>query len=192
MTCAHCNREIHDEAAFCQFCGAGQQRRASAAAAKPLRRSLIDCRLGGVCGGIARYLDTDPVFIRVAWVVLSIVPGTLLLGVLAYIVAWIIVPEAEPGTEAPGTGRRRVERSATDVTIAGVCGGIAAYFALDATAVRVAWVLLSIFPGLIVCGVLAYAAAWLIMPPAAAPLGTEPGSPPSAPEPDPAPAGSAE
>lgn len=191
MICARCNREIDDEAAFCQSCGADQRRRASAAAVKPLRRSLIDCRIGGVCGGIARYLDTDPVFIRVAWVVLSIVPGTLLLGVLAYIVAWIIVPEAEPGTEAPKTGRR-LERSATDVTIAGVCGGTAAYFALDATVVRVVWVLLSIFPGVIVFGLLAYAAAWLIMPPAAAPLATEPGSPPSAPEPDPAPAGSAE
>ena len=191
MTCAHCNREIPDVAAFCQFCGAGQQRRASAAATKPLRRSLIDCRLGGVCGGIARYLDTDPVFIRVAWVILSIVPGTLLLGLLAYVVAWIIVPEAEPGTEAPSTGRR-IERSATDVTIAGVCGGIAAYFALDATAVRVAWVLLSIFPGLIICGLLAYLAAWLIMPPGAEPLAATPAGPPPASEPDPAAAGTAE
>ena len=187
MTCKSCHREIPDEASYCLFCG----RRQGASAAlfpKPLRRSLADRKLAGICGGIARYLDTDPVFIRVAWVILSIVPGTILLGVLAYVVAWIIVPEAEPGSEPVAVGAQRMQRSAGNVTVAGVCGGIAEYFAVDVTAVRVLWVLLSIFPGFVVCGLFAYAAAWFIMPEAT----VIPVTPPPAPSADPAPAAGAE
>ncbi len=185
MTCRHCHREIQDEASYCMYCG----RRQAASATlfpKPLRRSQVDRRLAGVCGGMARYLDTDPVFIRLAWIILSIVPGTVLLGVLAYVVAWIIVPEAEPGTEPIVVGAKRLQRSAGNITVAGVCGGIAEYFAIDVTAVRVLWVLLSIFPGVVVLGMFAYAAAWFIMPaatviPAAAP---SPPPPPPAASPD--------
>ena len=45
--------------------------------------------------------------------------------------------------------------------IAGVCGGIAEYFDIDPTVVRLAWVLLSLFVG---CGILAYIIALIIMP----------------------------
>ena len=188
MTCTHCRREIPDEASYCLYCGRRQGASASLFP-KPLRRSRVDSRLAGVCGGIARYLDTDPVFIRVAWIILSIVPGSVLLGVLAYIVAWIIVPEAEPGSEPIVVGAKRLQRSAGNVTVAGVCGGIAEYFAVDVTAVRVLWVLLSIFPGLVVLGLFAYAVAWFIMPePTVVPVQT----PPPAPSTDAAPAGGAE
>ena len=184
MTCTHCHRDIPDEASFCLFCG----RRQGASATifpKPLRRSRVDSRLAGVCGGIARYLDTDPVFIRVAWIILSIVPGSVLLGVLAYVVAWIIVPEAEPGTEPIVVGGKRMQRSAGNVTVAGVCAGIAEYFAVDVTAVRVLWVLLSIFPGFVICGIFAYAAAWFIMPEAKViPAGATASTPPPPPSPD--------
>lgn len=172
MTCTQCHREIQDEASYCMFCGRRQG--ASGLFPKPLRRSRVDVRVAGVCGGIARYLDTDPVFIRVAWIILSVVPGTVVLGVLAYVVAWIIVPEAEPGTEPIVLGAKRLERSTGQVAVAGVCGGIADYFAVDVTAVRVLWALLSIFPGVVIFGLFAYALAWFIMPaatvmPAAAP-----------------------
>jgi len=174
------------------FCG---RRRGPSATLfpKPLRRSQVDCRLAGVCGGIARYLDTDPVFIRVAWIILSIVPGTILLGILAYIVAWIIVPEAEPGSEPVVVGAKRLHRSADDITVAGVCGGIAEYFTVDVTAVRVVWLLLSIFPGFVVFGLLAYATAWFIMPQATVvPAAAPPSTPPPPPSQDPAPAASPE
>lgn len=49
---------------------------------------------GGVCGGIARYLDVDPVLLRVAAVALMLSGG---LGVLAYLIAWAVIPEAETG-----------------------------------------------------------------------------------------------
>ena len=153
-----------DAAAFCQSCGARREPEDRPA----LRRSHVDRQIAGLCGGIARYLDVDPVFVRVLWVVLTIVPGTILLGVLAYAVGWLIVPEAAYGTEPIITsgvgGRKRLQRSTTDVTIGGVCGGIAEYFQVDATAVRLLWVVLSVFPGLIVGGLLVYVLVWLIMP----------------------------
>ena len=181
MTCTSCHREIADEAFYCQFCGRRQGARATLFP-KPLRRSQADRKLAGICGGIARYLDTDPVFIRVAWVILSIVPGTILLGVLAYVVAWIIVPEAEPGSEPVIVGAKRMLRSADNVTVAGVCGGLAEYFTVDVTAMRILWVLLSIFPGFVICGLFAYAAAWFIMPPATV---LQAAAPPPTPPPDP-------
>lgn len=55
---------------------------------------------------------------------------------------------------------RKLTKSLHDKKISGVCGGIAEYFEIDATIVRVAWVLLSIlstgFPGLILYIILAF------------------------------------
>ncbi|MBT8402075.1 MAG: PspC domain-containing protein [Rhodothermia bacterium] len=54
---------------------------------------------------------------------------------------------------------RKLVRSSSDKMVAGVCGGIADYFGLDSTLVRVGYVLLSLlsaaFPGLIVYLILA-------------------------------------
>jgi len=44
----------------------------------------------GVCGGIGEYLGIDPTVVRLLWVVFSVMGGA---GLLAYIVAAIIVPE---------------------------------------------------------------------------------------------------
>jgi len=65
-----------------------------------LTRSSADYKIGGVCGGIAEYLDTDPTLVRVIWAVLAVVPGCFVGGVLAYLAAWIIVPKA-PSLAAP-------------------------------------------------------------------------------------------
>lgn len=171
MICTHCRREIPDDAAFCQFCGGAQQTTDDASGKRLLRRSRVERQISGVCGGIARYFETDPVFVRAAWVVLTIVPGAILLGVVAYLVAWLIIPEAALGSETlPASGgasswrSKRLSRSVSDQKIGGVCGGIAECLGGDPTAVRLLWAVLTIFPGAILCGVLAYLAAWIIMP----------------------------
>jgi phage shock protein PspC (stress-responsive transcriptional regulator) len=127
-----------------------------------LTRSRANGQIAGVCAGLAEYLDVDVVFVRAAWVVLSIVPGAIIGGVIAYLAAWLVIPESTEPARVP-TGRRLL-RSATDKKIAGVCGGLAEYFAVDATAIRLLWVILSIFGGAIVGGVIAYLMAWLIIP----------------------------
>lgn len=58
--------------------------------AKRLFRSS-DRILGGVCAGLAEYLDLDPTLIRIAYAVLSILSAAFP-GVLVYIILWIIIP----------------------------------------------------------------------------------------------------
>ena len=52
--------------------------------------------LGGVCSGLASYFDTDPLWIRLALVVLFFGFGS---GLLLYIILWIIIPEAKTTAE---------------------------------------------------------------------------------------------
>jgi phage shock protein C len=68
-------------------------------APRPLRRSRTDQVIGGVCGGLGRYLGIDPVLLRVAFVVLALAGGG---GILVYLVAWVLIPE-EREDEALGT-----------------------------------------------------------------------------------------
>lgn len=160
MNCVRCGKDIGD-AAFCQYCGA---RRTANTGSRT--RSLVRLpsygRIAGVCAGIADYFDTDVTLVRLLWVILSIVPGGFIGGLIAYVVAWIIMPPAE--VPFHGGVRALLTRSTTDRKIAGVCGGIAEYLEIDSTVVRVAWAVFTIIPGAIVCGVLAYLVAWLIMP----------------------------
>ena len=57
---------------------------------KRLYKSSTDKMLCGVCGGIAEYFSIDPTLVRLGLVVFSLAGGS---GVLAYIIAAIIVPE---------------------------------------------------------------------------------------------------
>jgi phage shock protein PspC (stress-responsive transcriptional regulator) len=46
-----------------------------------------------VCGGLADYFGVDPTIVRVVWVIGSIVPGLIVFGVIAYLVAWFVMPQ---------------------------------------------------------------------------------------------------
>jgi len=165
-----CQNEIVADAAFCSFCGAAQQSASWGVTGRVLRRSATDYKIAGVCGGLAEYAGVDSSLVRVLWIVLSIIPGAIFLGVLAYVLAWLIMP---PGVALAGAvvaePARRLTRSATEQKVAGVCAGFAEYFRVDPTAVRVLWAILTIITG-VLPGVLAYIVAWIVMPvtPAAA------------------------
>lgn len=59
---------------------------------KRLVRSRDDRWLAGVCGGVGEYAGVDPNLVRLLAIVGAVFSaGTLL---LAYIVAWIVMPEA--------------------------------------------------------------------------------------------------
>ena len=59
------------------------------ASVKRLYRSGKDKMLGGVCGGIAEYLNVDPTIVRFVWVLFTLAAGS---GLLAYLIAWLIIP----------------------------------------------------------------------------------------------------
>ena len=97
--------------------------------------------------------------------ILSVVPGAIVGGLIAYAAAWLILPQGGvPAQRVPG---KRLLRSTTDRKIGGVCGGLAEYFGVDSTVARLAAVILAIYPGAVICGVIAYVIGWLVIPPAA-------------------------
>lgn len=55
-----------------------------------LYRSKKSRIIAGVCGGIGEYFKVDPTLIRLLWLLISIMGGS---GIVAYIIAWIIIPE---------------------------------------------------------------------------------------------------
>ncbi len=63
-------------------------------AEKKLMRSTTDKMIAGVCGGLAEYLEIDPVIVRIAFVVFALLGGP---GILVYIILWIVMPEAPAG-----------------------------------------------------------------------------------------------
>lgn len=58
---------------------------------KKLLRSNENKMICGICGGIGEYFNMDPTLIRLLWVLLSL--GSCGTGLLAYIIAAVIIPE---------------------------------------------------------------------------------------------------
>ncbi len=56
---------------------------------KKLYRSNKDKKIAGVCGGLAEYINIDPTVVRLLWVLFCFVGA----GILAYIIAAIVIPE---------------------------------------------------------------------------------------------------
>ena len=61
-----------------------------------MRRTRDDRVIGGVCGGLGRYLGVDPVLMRIAFVILAFAGGG---GILVYLVAWVLIPVERPGED---------------------------------------------------------------------------------------------
>ncbi len=80
--------------------------------------------LGGVCAGLANYLKLDPAIVRIIFVLICATWGA---GLLLYIILWAVLPSKALTTNA----RKRLYRNPDDKVIAGVAGGLAAYFHID-------------------------------------------------------------
>ncbi len=79
---------------------------------KKLYRSISDCKIGGVCGGIADYFGIDPIIPRLLAVLLIFADGV---GVLAYIIAWIVIPKQLAETVGKTVGDTEVKPEATPI-----------------------------------------------------------------------------
>ncbi|MGE5527790.1 MAG: PspC domain-containing protein [Patescibacteria group bacterium] len=77
---------------------------------KRLTRSRNDAKLGGVCAGLADYLELDPTLVRVIFVVFALFTGV---GLVAYFLLWIVIPyEDRAGADASETAREGAEEIA--------------------------------------------------------------------------------
>ena len=60
----------------------------------PLQRSRSNRMIGGVVGGLAKYLGIDPTLARVIYVFVSLASAAFP-GILVYVILWAIVPEGD-------------------------------------------------------------------------------------------------
>jgi len=112
-----------------------------------LYRDSNDKFIGGVCSGIATYLNVDPAVVRLLFAIIGFGTG---IGFLAYIILWIVLPPKD----LEGYNGKRLYRNPEDRILGGVAGGLAAYFDKKATNIRLIFaapillnILINIFSG---------------------------------------------
>ena len=143
--------------------------------ARKLYRLPDQGKAGGVCAGLAAYFGIDVVWVRLGFVLLTLVTG---IGLLLWIVMLLIVPVArtdeekaaacggDPADASPCQPTRRLFRIPEEGKLGGVCAGIAAYFNVEVVLVRVIFVLLAVLTGV---GFIAWFALLCLMPVARTP-----------------------
>lgn len=138
-----------------------QQRQESGPKATISSRKLYrDTRrkiLGGVAAGLAHYFSVDPVWPRLLMVLLVFASyGGL---IVAYIILWIIIPASDELEDE--TSIKKMYRDTDNRVIGGVSAGLAAFWGIDSTVVRVLFIGATIFGGL---GIVIYIIMWIALP----------------------------
>jgi phage shock protein PspC (stress-responsive transcriptional regulator) len=113
--------------------------------------------LGGVAAGLGHYFNVDPVWPRLLLVLLAFATyGGL---VVAYVILWVIIPPSD--TLEDESSAKKMYRDSGNRVIGGVAAGLAAFWGIDTTVVRVLFIGMSIFGGL---GVVIYIIMWIALP----------------------------
>ncbi len=135
----------------------------SATAPKRLYRDGKRKIIAGVAAGIAHYLRIDPLWIRLVFVVILLdlfitfsFSSALLIG---YIILWIVLPKRYDLKEDKKI--KKMFRNPDDKVIGGVASGLAAYFGVDPTLIRILFVIFTFIGG---SGLIAYFILWVITP----------------------------
>ena len=89
MYCNYCGKLIPENASYCADCG---QRVGGTVARRRLLRIREGRKIAGVCLGFADYFEVDVTLIRVITLLLAVF--TFPLAEIAYLAAWIVMPEA--------------------------------------------------------------------------------------------------
>jgi phage shock protein C len=62
---------------------------------KRIFRSRNDRMVGGVAGGLAAYFNTDPLFVRLGFALLTLING---IGIMIYLILWLLLPNEDSAT----------------------------------------------------------------------------------------------
>lgn len=119
--------------------------------------------IAGVASGIAHYFRIDAFWVRLLFLVILLdlfisvsFSSVLLVG---YIVMWLIVPERFDLSEDRKI--RKMFRNPADKVVGGVASGLAAYFGVDPTLIRIVFIITIFLGG---SGIIAYLIMWVITP----------------------------
>ncbi|HVX26890.1 MAG TPA: PspC domain-containing protein [Parafilimonas sp.] len=82
--------------------------------------------LGGVCAGLANYFNIDKLVVRILFILFTFGFG---FGFIIYLILWVAIPSTASTTI--GSMRKRLFRDPENKLIAGVCGGLSAYFGVN-------------------------------------------------------------
>jgi phage shock protein PspC (stress-responsive transcriptional regulator) len=131
--------------------------------ARKLYRDLNRKILGGVASGIAHYLAIDPLWVRLLFLATFFdvfffvsVSG---IAVISYVILWAITPGSYD--LADETRYKRLFRDPENRVLGGVAAGLAAYFGVDSTVVRLLFILGLLLGG---TGLIVYFIFWFIAP----------------------------
>lgn len=97
MFCSHCGKQLDPSSRFCSSCGATVNP-ATTFAGSPRTAQLTRPRenrmIAGVCAGFALHYGWDLNLVRIITALIIVLTGV---GAIAYIAAWVIIPEAPYG-----------------------------------------------------------------------------------------------
>jgi len=100
MYCNYCGKVIQDDANVCAYCGT---RVGAVTARKRLVRPRTGRKIAGVCAGWAEYFDLDVTLVRLLWLFVALMTGV---GLLAYPIAWIVMPDEPLRLPAPANAQQ--------------------------------------------------------------------------------------
>ena len=106
MFCSHCGKQLDPSSRFCPACGAtipstssytvGESPRPVAQLTRPRQNRMI----AGVCAGFALHYGWDLNLVRILTALMIVLTGV---GAIAYIAAWVIIPETPYGLPVKST-----------------------------------------------------------------------------------------
>lgn len=99
-----------------------------------LYRDTSDRMIGGVCSGLAAYMNVDPAIVRILFAIVTF--GGFGVGFLLYLILWMVLPPKD----LEGFLGKRLYRNPDDKVIGGVAGGLAAYFNKETWLIRLIFV----------------------------------------------------
>lgn len=126
---------------------------------KKLYRCRWNKKVSGVLGGLGIYLNLDPTILRLIFLALIIPTGVFVLPII-YLIAALVIPEGPKHYIQPSC--KHLYKSNENRVIAGVCGGIADFFGIDPTIIRIICIVLFLITAVVPIVFLYFAAAIII------------------------------
>lgn len=112
----------------------------------------------GVCAGLAEYFNVDPLLIRIIVVCIAIATA-IIPTLVVYVILGLVFPAA-PQDYIPPVPTKKLAKG-NNKKLCGVCSGIADYFGIDPTIVRLIFALATLFIGY---GISTYIVCCIMMP----------------------------